>query len=75
MQDKIFVYTLADSNKVKATPIVVGGKSGTAYVVKSGIKEGDKIVFTGLGGLQDGMKIIPKPINTDSVYKAQLSMK
>ncbi|AFD08946.1 RND family efflux transporter, MFP subunit [Solitalea canadensis DSM 3403] len=75
MQDKIFVYTLADSNKVKATPITVGGKSGNAYVVKTGVKEGDKVVFTGLGSLQDGMKIIPKPINTDSVYKAQLSMK
>ncbi|MCO4293299.1 efflux RND transporter periplasmic adaptor subunit [Solitalea sp. MAHUQ-68] len=75
MQDKIFVYLLADSNKVKATPITVSGKSGTTYVVTSGIKQGDKVVFTGIGNLQDGMKIVPKPMNADSTLKVQLSMK
>ncbi|UKJ08009.1 efflux RND transporter periplasmic adaptor subunit [Solitalea lacus] len=72
MQDKIFVYTLADSNKIQATPIAVGGKSGTTYVVKEGLKQGDKVVFAGIGNLQDGMKIIPKPMNSDSVIKSQL---
>src|ERR1700748_2576631 len=37
MQDKVFVFAVADSNKVKKVPITIAGKSGDNYLVKDGI--------------------------------------
>jgi membrane fusion protein (multidrug efflux system) len=67
LQDKIFVYVVADSNKVRSTAIDVAGRSGTNYIVKKGIKPGDKIVFTGIDRLRDGMVITPEPVSSDSL--------
>ncbi len=61
MQDKIFVYTVGDSNKVTKQPIIIAGKSGTDYLVKSGVKPGDRIVTAGIDHLQEGQKIKPEP--------------
>jgi len=60
MQDKIFVFTLADSNKVKKVPINIVGKSGTNYLVKDGVKAGDQIVLSGIDHLQEGTVIHPE---------------
>jgi membrane fusion protein, multidrug efflux system len=68
-QDKIFVFTVNDSSKVTGKPIAVTGRAGNYYVVASGLKTGDKIVYSGLGRLQDGMKINPQLISMDSLTK------
>ena len=60
LQDKVFVYTLAEGNKVKKSPITIIGKSGNNYLIKDGVKAGDRIVFTGLDLLQDGLVITPE---------------
>jgi membrane fusion protein (multidrug efflux system) len=60
MQDKVFVFALADSNKVKKVPINIIGKSGTNYLVKDGIKAGDQIVLSGIDHLQEGTAIHPE---------------
>lgn len=66
MQDKVFVFTLADSNMVKKSPINIIGKSGTNYLVKDGIKAGDQIVLSGIDHLQEGTVIHPEK-STDKV--------
>lgn len=64
LQDKVFVYAVGDSNKVAKQPIVIEGKSGSDYLVKSGLKPGQQIVLSGVDHLQDGMKIAPqKPVD------------
>jgi membrane fusion protein (multidrug efflux system) len=60
MQDKIFVFALADSNKVKKVPITIGGKNGENYIVKDGLKAGDQIVLSGIDHLQEGNVIAPQ---------------
>jgi membrane fusion protein (multidrug efflux system) len=60
MQDKVFVFTLADSNKVKKAPITIIGKNGDHYLVKDGVKAGDQIVLSGMDKLQDGTVINPQ---------------
>ncbi len=60
MQDKIFVFALADSNKVKKLPITIEGTSGENYLVKDGVKAGDQIVLSGIDKLQEGMVIAPQ---------------
>jgi membrane fusion protein (multidrug efflux system) len=60
MQDKVFVYALADSNKVKKLPITIVGTSGENYLVKDGVKVGDQIVLSGMDRLQEGAVISPQ---------------
>lgn len=71
IQDKVFVFAVGDSNKVASKPITVAGKTSTYYFVQSGVKAGEKIVFSGTGNLQDGMVIVPQPISTDSLLKVK----
>jgi membrane fusion protein, multidrug efflux system len=61
VQDKIFVYAVGDSNKVSKQPVQVAGKSGTDYIVKDGVKAGDRIVINGLENLAENLVIKPQP--------------
>jgi membrane fusion protein, multidrug efflux system len=69
VQDKVFVFVVGDSNKVASKPIAISGKTAAYYFVSDGVKEGDKIVYSGTGNLQDGTAIVPKLISTDSLLK------
>lgn len=70
MQDKVMVFAVGDSNKVTMRPLTVSGRSGNYYLVSGGIKDGDKLVYTGLDRLKDGAVIVPQPIKLDSLLKA-----
>ena len=65
MQDKVFVWAVADSNKVKKLPITIEGRSGNNYLVRDGIKAGDRIVLSGIDKLQEGTVIKPEPVAAD----------
>jgi membrane fusion protein (multidrug efflux system) len=71
LQDKVFVFVLADSNKVTSTPISVAGTSGNYYLVGKGINPGQKIVYSGLDRLKDGTVIQPEQLSLDSLLKAR----
>ena len=71
MQDKVFVFELADSNKVKKQAIEIVGKSGDDYLVKSGLKVGDKIVLSGFDHLQEGAVINPQKAGDKSTAMAK----
>jgi membrane fusion protein (multidrug efflux system) len=60
MQDKVFVFTVGDSSKVKKQAITIVGKSGENYLVKDGVKAGDQLVLSGIDKLQEGMVIQPQ---------------
>lgn len=71
MQDKVFVFVLADSNKVVSTPIQIAGTSGNYYLVNKGISAGQRVVYAGTDRLQDGVQIQPEPISMDSLLKVK----
>ena len=76
IQDKTFVYAVADSNKIVTKPITISGRTANYYYVSNGIKEGEKIVLSSqstllMGGLRDGMPIVPQMVSTDSLLKAK----
>lgn len=71
VQDKIFVYLVGKDNKLQLQAITISGKSGNNYLISAGLKKGDNIVFSGLDGLAEAAVIKPKPLNADSVYRAQ----
>lgn len=61
LQDRRFVYTLNDSNKLVSTLITVDPlNDGKNFVVTSGLKKGDRIPVEGIGSrLRPDMEIIP----------------
>ncbi|SEW44582.1 efflux RND transporter periplasmic adaptor subunit [Chitinophaga arvensicola] len=59
MQDKVFVYELGDSNIVKRRIIQLAGANGDQFIVKEGLKRGDKIVTAGIETLMEGTPVIP----------------
>ncbi|SDP91094.1 membrane fusion protein, multidrug efflux system [Mucilaginibacter sp. OK268] len=69
MQDKVFVFTVGDSSKVKKQEINIVGKNGDNYLVKDGVKVGDQLVLSGVDKLQEGMVIQPQKA-TDKVAAA-----
>ena len=71
IQDKVFVYTVGDSNKVASRPISVAGKTANYYFISEGLKAGEKIVLSGTGSLRDGAVITPQPVSADSVLKSK----
>jgi membrane fusion protein (multidrug efflux system) len=60
IQDKTFVFTLDKANKASKTPITITGTIGTNYVVKDGLKSGDRIVFDGIDKLKEGDTVQPE---------------
>jgi membrane fusion protein (multidrug efflux system) len=71
LQDKVFVFVVADSNKVVSTPINIDGTSGNYYLVSKGINPGQKIVYSGLDRLKDGAVIQPEQLSLDSLLKVR----
>lgn len=59
IQDKAYVYVLNDDLTVKMQPFNAGARVGHYYVVESGLEDGQKIVYEGVQGLRDGMKVTP----------------
>lgn len=76
LQDKVFVYTVADSNKIVTKPLTISGKTPNYYFVTDGVKVGEKIVLSSqstlmMGGLKDGVVIQPQMVSIDSLLKAK----
>ncbi|MBO9611752.1 MAG: efflux RND transporter periplasmic adaptor subunit [Dyadobacter sp.] len=70
LQDKVLVYTVLDSNKVEGRPVTVADRSGRYYLISKGLKPGEKIVYSGLDRLRDGMAIAPQKMSMDSLLHA-----
>lgn len=71
IQDKVYVYTVADSNKVISKLIGILGKTDNYYYVSDGVNAGDKIVLSGIGNLKDGVIITPQMVSADSLLKTK----
>ncbi len=68
IQDRFFVFALADSNKVVMKPIEIRGKAGNQYIVQSGVAQGEKIALNRIDVLNEGMVVQPT-MAQDSVGK------
>lgn len=59
IQDKLFVFALADSNKVAMKTIEIKGNSGNNYILKSGLNNNEKIAINRIDELTEGVKVAP----------------
>lgn len=60
IQDKIFVVRLNKENKSERVAITVSHKQGDHYIVKSGLRSGDRIVSRDLETIEEGTIIQPQ---------------
>ena len=70
VQDKMFVFTVDAANKVSKQPITIISASGSNYLVKQGLKSGDRIVFDGLDKLKEGDTIQPEKLKQETAKTA-----
>lgn len=59
IQNKYFVFALADSNKVVMKPIEIMGQSADQYILKSGLQVGERVALNRVDVLADGMPVAP----------------
>ncbi|MDR6516877.1 efflux RND transporter periplasmic adaptor subunit [Chryseobacterium camelliae] len=71
IQDKTYVYVVGKDGKVNGKPVKISGKTESYYFISEGLAKGDKIVFTGIGNLKDGVLIKQKPVSSDSLLNAK----
>lgn len=71
IQDKTYVYVLGKDSKVTSKPVKITGKTENYYFISEGVAPGEKIVYTGIGNLKDGVSIKPKAISSDSLLRAK----
>lgn len=60
IQDKVYVYKVADGKAVSAPVSVIRVNGGKEYVVNEGLNEGDVIVAEGVGLLREGTPVLAK---------------
>ncbi len=51
------VFTVTDSSTLKATTVETGQKIGDAWIIKSGLKAGDRVAIVGSAGLAANAKV------------------
>jgi membrane fusion protein, multidrug efflux system len=67
VQDKNFVYVVDQHNKVKIKEFSPQTRLSHFYIVDSGLKPGEKVVYEGVQEIRDGMEINPSFISMDSL--------
>ncbi|TDB68948.1 efflux RND transporter periplasmic adaptor subunit [Arundinibacter roseus] len=66
IQDKSYVYVVGKDNQVKVKSFVPKSRFSDYYLVQSGLKEGDRVVYEGIQSLKDNVKILPKLVKADT---------
>lgn len=67
IQDKMYVFVVDSLDTVHIKSFSAKRRYADYYIVSAGLKSGDKIVFEGIQKAKDGMKIVPRPLNFDSL--------
>lgn len=67
IQDKNFVFVVDSTNQVRMRNFIPKTRFSHYYIVESGLKSGEKIVYEGIQEIRDGMHIIPKQVRMDSL--------
>jgi len=55
--DKTYVYVVSKDNKLEQRPITVAAEQPHVFIVKSGLKDDDRILLEGLRRVQNGQTI------------------
>lgn len=65
--EKSYVMVLAEDNKVKAKPVVLGRKIGSFWIVEKGLEGDENIVVEGLTKVQEGVLVEPTMVQAEDL--------
>jgi membrane fusion protein (multidrug efflux system) len=71
IQDKNYVYVVDNQGMVHMRNFQPQARTGDFYVVKQGLKPGERVVYEGAASLRDGQRISPRPVTLDSLLAAR----
>ena len=60
IQDKVYVYVVDNNNIVRARNIEIKQRIQHLYIIESGLKTSDRIIYEGIQNLKEGDKIFPE---------------
>ncbi|MBL0743141.1 efflux RND transporter periplasmic adaptor subunit [Chryseolinea lacunae] len=67
IQDKTYVYVVDDKNQVRMQSFTPKVRFSHFYIVETGLKPGDKVVYEGIQNIRNGMSITPAYLPLDSL--------
>ncbi len=67
VQDQVYVYVLDDKNIVQMRSVIPKMRMPHLFVVESGIKKGDRIIYEGIQTVKEGLLVQPDTINFSSI--------
>jgi membrane fusion protein (multidrug efflux system) len=63
IQGKLFVYLVGNDNKVNSVEVTPQASAGQFFVIKEGLRPGDRIVADGIASLREGLLIKPRLVS------------
>jgi membrane fusion protein (multidrug efflux system) len=69
VQGQYQIAVVGADNKVEIRNVEVGDKAGEGWIVKSGLKSGERVVAEGLQKVRGGMTVSPKPFDAAAAPK------
>jgi membrane fusion protein (multidrug efflux system) len=75
IQGKYLVAVVGSNNKVNISPVEVGDRFGTMWIISDGVKKGDHIVAEGTQKVQEGLLVNPKPFQPSAPTQSTNSTK
>lgn len=63
VQDKNYVFVLDEENNVRMQNIIPQTRLSQYYIIKDGLKTGDKIVYEGVQNIKEGVRVQPLMVN------------
>ena len=73
IQDRTFVYLLGSDKKVTLRSFKPLMRFSHFYIVESGLKPGDEIIYEGIQNVREGLTIKPIPMRLDSIIASTAS--
>lgn len=74
IQDKTFVFIVDKDNIIQMRAFKPGRRVAQYYIVESGLKPGETIVYEGVQNIRQGSKINPMKMNLDSLMQTALTI-
>jgi membrane fusion protein (multidrug efflux system) len=68
VQDKNYVFVLDKENKVYRRSFIPRSRLAGSYLVESGLKPGEHIIYDGVLNIQDGLQVQPRIIDASQVF-------
>lgn len=64
LQGRYQIAVVQQNNKVNIRSVEVGDRVGTMWIVKQGLKPGERVISEGVSKVREGMTVNPKPVSS-----------